>query len=67
MKTITIISEDRVGLLADISYILAKSKVNIDEINADIVDGKAVIKLAVGDKEKATKALADNGYGATLK
>jgi len=62
MKYITIVAEDKVGLLADISYILGKSKVNIDSINVDVVAKKAVIVLTVADSAKARSVLEASGY-----
>lgn len=65
MKTVTIISEDRVGLLADISYILSKSSINIDGLVADVVGGKAIISLEVRDPKKACDVLGSNGFSTT--
>jgi hypothetical protein len=62
MKSVTIISDDRVGLLADISYILGKSNVNIDGLFVDVVGGKAIISLEVKDPRKATDILYRNGF-----
>ncbi len=62
MKSVTIISEDRVGLLADISYILGKSSVNIDGLSVDVLGGKAVIALEVKDPRKAQEILVRNGF-----
>jgi hypothetical protein len=62
MKSITIVSEDRVGLLADISYILGKSNVNIEGLFVDVVGGKAIISLEVKDQKKASGVLTDNGF-----
>jgi len=62
MKTVTVIAEDRVALLADISYVLGKSNVNIDGLNVEIVGGKAVISLSVRDPKKARDILQRNGY-----
>ncbi len=62
MKSVTIVSEDRVGLLADISYILGKSSVNIEGIVAEVVGGKAVISLEVKDPRKTSEILSQNGY-----
>jgi len=47
MKDITIIAPDKVGLLADISYILGKARVNIESIAVTSVGGKAVITVLV--------------------
>ena len=65
MKTITIVSKDEVGLLADISYVLAKEKVNIESISMDVVGDKSVITLGVKDELKARDALKQSGYNVT--
>lgn len=65
MKTITIVADDRVGLLADISYILGKAKVNIESIGVDVVATKAVITLSIKNADKAKQVLEQNGYKVT--
>jgi len=62
MKSVTVIAEDRVALLADISYVLGKSGVNIDTLNVEIIGGKAIISLMVKDPKKAKDVLVRNGY-----
>ncbi|MDD5023030.1 MAG: hypothetical protein PHU63_02575 [Candidatus ainarchaeum sp.] len=62
MKNITVVSEDRIGLLSDITYILGKSKINIEGVDVVIIGGKAIINLTIKDAEKATQALTLNGY-----
>ncbi|MEW6749159.1 MAG: hypothetical protein AB1295_05620 [Candidatus Micrarchaeota archaeon] len=62
MKSVTIISEDRVGLLADISYVLGKSSVNIEGLSVEVLGGKAVIGLEVKDPKKAKGILETNGF-----
>ncbi len=62
MKTITIVAEDRVGLLADISYLLGKAKINIESISVDVVAGKAIISMIIKDYEKAKEMLANAGF-----
>jgi hypothetical protein len=62
VKSVTIVADDKVGLLADISYILAKSKVNIDAINVDVVGGKAIISLALSDPAKGKQVVEAAGY-----
>ncbi len=62
MKSITVVSEDRVGLLADISYILGKASVNIEGLNVDVVGKKAVITLTIKDPAKASSLLEKNGF-----
>jgi hypothetical protein len=65
MKSVTIVAEDRVGLLADISYILGKSNMNIDGLSVDVLGGKAVIALEVRDPRKALDVLGRNGFMTT--
>jgi len=62
MKSITIVADDRVGLLADISYILGKSNVNIDGLYVDVIGGRAVINMEVKDPKKAADVLVRNGF-----
>jgi hypothetical protein len=62
MKSVTVIAEDRVSLLSDISYILGKSSINIESLNMDIVGGKAIISLMVKDPKKAKTVLEGNGF-----
>lgn len=62
MKQLTIVAEDRVGLIADISFILGKAKLNIESITVEVYGGKAIINLTVKDDAKATRLLAANDY-----
>ncbi len=62
MKSITIICDDKVGLIADISYVLGKSKLNIESINVDVVLGKAIITLTLSDVIRAKSVLEAAGY-----
>ncbi|NYZ60954.1 ACT domain-containing protein [Candidatus Micrarchaeota archaeon] len=65
MKEISIITDDRVGLLADISYILGKAKINIESIAASAVGGKAVLSIVVRDYDRAKSVLENNGFKIT--
>ena len=62
MKSVTIISNDKIGLLADISYVLSKSKINIESVAVDVVAGKAIINLMLSDADKGKNALVKSGY-----
>lgn len=62
MKTITIVSDDRIGLLADITYVLGKSKINIESVDVAAVGGKSIIHLTIKNDERAKEALSRNGY-----
>ncbi|MFH0927568.1 MAG: hypothetical protein V1822_03230 [Candidatus Micrarchaeota archaeon] len=62
MKQITVVVDDEVGKLADVSFILGKSKINIDSISMGKVGGKSVIHLNIKNEEKAVSVLEANGY-----
>jgi len=62
MEQITIVVEDRVGALADISYILGKAKINIESLSAVSLSGKAVLVFFVKDAKRAKEVLSANDY-----
>ncbi len=62
MKQITILVDDKVGVLADISFILGKAHINIESIDASVAAGKAIINLTVPDEARTVMLLQNNGY-----
>ena len=62
MKPISIVCDDKIGLLADISYILSKNRINIEAITTNSVGKKAIIILVVNKPDKAIQVLGNNGY-----
>ena len=62
MKQITLVVEDKVGLLADISYLLGKSKLNIDALSVAVVGGKSIVHLSLKEQGRAMSVLKANGY-----
>ncbi|HIH18373.1 TPA: ACT domain-containing protein [Candidatus Micrarchaeota archaeon] len=62
MRQITIVADDKVGVLADISFILGKAKINIESLSAEVQGGKAMINISVKDEKKATRLLSANNY-----
>ncbi|MFA6328813.1 MAG: ACT domain-containing protein [Candidatus Micrarchaeia archaeon] len=62
MKQITVVVADKVGVLAELSYLLGKAHVNIEAISAEVQGGKSVINLVVSDDKKAEMILKSNGY-----
>ena len=62
MKPISILCDDKIGLLADISYILSKNRINIEAITTNTVGKKAIIILVVNKPDKAIQVLSNNGY-----
>jgi hypothetical protein len=65
MRSVTVIAEDRVGLLADISYVLGKSGIKIDGLGVENIGGKTVMSFSVKDPKKAKAVLESNGYNTT--
>lgn len=62
MKQITILVDDKVGLLADISFILGKAHINIESIDVNVAAGKAIINLTIKDEKRAKQLLEANHY-----
>ncbi len=56
------IAEDKVGLLADISYILGKAKINIESLSVEVQGHKCLIDLSIKNEAKATSLLTSSGY-----
>ncbi len=62
MKPLTIIMQDRVGLISDMSYVLGKERINIDGIDANVIGKKIVVTILVKNPEKAMDVLKRNGF-----
>ena len=62
MKHIVVVSEDKTGLLADISYLLGKAKVNMENVSIEVVGNKAIAHIFVKNEQKASQTLSANGY-----
>ncbi|VVB57695.1 ACT domain protein [uncultured archaeon] len=62
MKQLTVLVDDKVGLLANVSYLLGRSKINIESISVASVAGKAIINISVKDTKRAMDVLEANGY-----
>lgn len=62
MKQLTVVADDRVGLLSDITYILGKAKINIDSLLVEVRGKTAIINLGVKDEKKGAALLERNGY-----
>lgn len=65
MKSITVIADDRVGLLADVSYVLGKSNLGIEGLTVEVIGGKAIVSLETKDVNKAKEILESNGFKTT--
>ncbi len=64
MKQIIIISEDRPGVVAEISEALAAAGVNIETLAAETVAGSGVTILTVDRYDEALRALAQTPFQA---
>jgi hypothetical protein len=62
IKQITVVAADKVGLLADISYILGKARLNIESLSVEVQGNMCLIDLAIKDEKKAYDLLTSNGY-----
>ena len=64
MKSIKLFSEDRSGLIADITEILAEHSINIEDIEGKVIDGQAIIDLIVEKPSEAITYLREKGFKA---
>ena len=64
MKEIMVVTQNRAGLLADISENLAARGINIETIDADEIHDTAVIELTVDRYDEALQSLRDAGFHA---
>ncbi len=62
MKEITVVANDRVGLLADISEALALKKINITSLAAESTGRTGIVRLMVEHPAEAKKALETKGF-----
>jgi hypothetical protein len=62
MRTITIVTQDRLGLMADVTELLAASSINIESIEASKIDSTALLKIISDDADSAYQLLVDAGY-----
>ena len=64
MKEIVIVTENRAGLVADISEALGSRGINIETLDAEEVHDLAVVELTVDRYDEALAALRDAGFDA---
>ncbi len=62
MRSVTVVCDDRRGLLADVSYILSKAGICIEGLDVHVIGRKAVLSLTVKDPKKAKGVLERNGF-----
>ncbi len=61
-KGLLLTVKSRVGLIADLSFILGGAHINIEDINVTTVADMTVINLKVSNDKKALEILEHNGY-----
>lgn len=66
-KEVFISADNKIGLLRDLSKILAAGAINIRAISGYIIEAKAFIRLIVSDYSKAEELLRDSDYNVVLK
>ncbi len=62
MKEITVIANDRIGLLADVSEALAAKGINIHAISVEVISRSCIARIMVEDASAAKKVLEKGGY-----
>ena len=62
MTRIIIAAKNEVGVIADISRVLADSGINIETISAEALGEKGVITLTANDYDGALRALTDADF-----
>ena len=62
MKQITIVTQDRPGLLTDIATVLAEAGINIEDIDAEAAGSTAAISIAVDHYDAAVRLLTERGW-----
>lgn len=64
MKEIVIVTQNRAGLVADITECLATHGINIESLNAEEVQDMALVELTVDRYDEALHLLRDAGFDA---
>ena len=62
MPRIIVMAKNEVGVIADISRVLADSDINIETISTEALDDKGSISLTTDDYDGALRALTDAGF-----
>lgn len=61
-KGLLLTVKSRVGLIADLSFILGSAHINIEDINVNTIGDLTIVNLKVSEDEKALEILKNNGY-----
>lgn len=64
MKQISVVADDRPGLLAEIANMLGERGINIESLDAEGLEGHGVVVFTVDKYDEALRVLRDNGLHA---
>jgi hypothetical protein len=64
MKQITIVTESRPGVVAQISELLAAAEVNIETLDAEAVGSSSIVNLTVDQYDVALRAFSQSPFQA---
>ena len=64
MKRIIIMTENQVGVIADIGKVLAADNINIETLDAESTGDDGIVILTTDDPDRALYALANANYRA---
>ena len=62
MPRIIVMAKNEVGVIADISRVLADNEINIETISTESLDDKGSISLTTDDYDGALRALTEAGF-----
>ena len=62
MNRIIVMAKNEVGVIADISRVLADKGLNIEAISAEALGDKGVVTLTTNDDDDALRVLTDAGF-----
>ena len=62
MPRIIVMAKNEVGVIADISRVLADNEINIETISTEALDDKGSISLTTDDYDGALRALTEAGF-----
>jgi hypothetical protein len=62
MNRIIVMAKNEVGVIADISRVLADNGLNIEAISAEALGDKGVVTLTTNDDDHALRVLTDAGF-----
>ncbi|MEM4208242.1 MAG: hypothetical protein QW153_01495 [Candidatus Bilamarchaeaceae archaeon] len=62
MQSVVVLADERPNLLTELSYILGKEGVRVENMSIEAAGGKTAISILVRDANNAKEVLAKNGF-----